>query len=129
MGHVHVDALVQGTKVARTVRFLVDTGATYTIISQALADELGIDVLPDYTLTLSLADSSEVEAAVGTLGIELHGRRGAMTTAVLAGDGEPLLGVEALEALGLRVNPTSGTVEPTRARAGLLVGARPRRRR
>ena len=38
---------------------------------------------------------------------------------------EPLLGVEALEALGLAVDPTTHTLRPTRAHAVLAVGLRP----
>jgi len=124
MGHVHVEVTLTGNAAARTVRCLVDTGATYTMLPEALGQELGI-VLLDRPVTFSLANNTEITARVGAIGIELAGRRAATTAAVLPSEIEPLLGVEALEALGLRVDPTSGTLEPTRSRSVLLVGAQP----
>ena len=51
-------------------------------------------------------------------------------TALIARRGaEPVLGVEALEALGLTVDPRSRKLTPSRARAVLLVSTRPARRR
>ena len=124
MGHVHIEAVVTGNAASRPVRFLVDTGATYTMLPEAVAREIGV-ALHANLFTFALADDSTITASVGTVGIELAGRRAPITTAVLPGDIEPLLGVEALEALGLRVDPQSGTLEPTRSRAVLLVGVRP----
>ena len=45
-------------------------------------------------------------------------------TALLIAGSEPLLGVETLEALGLKVDPKRGTLEPTRGHAVMLVGVR-----
>jgi hypothetical protein len=57
------------------------------------------------------------------MGVELCGRTAPMT-ALLSAGAEPLLGMETLEALGLRVNPERRTLEPTRSHAVLLVGTR-----
>src|SRR5207247_6046589 len=57
------------------------------------------------------------------MGVELCGRTAPMT-ALLSRGGEPRLGMETLEALGLRVNPERRTLEPTRGQAVLLVGIR-----
>jgi aspartyl protease family protein len=125
MGHVYVDAQVTAQR-AQTVRFLVDTGASYSLLPRAVADALGVVTLPT-PLRVSLANGKPELYPVGTVLIELAGRQGAMTTLV-GPDGpdvEPLLGVEALEGLGLAVDPTSGTLTPTRPRAALLVGVRP----
>ena len=46
-------------------------------------------------------------------------------TVLLVPKGEPLLGVETLEALGLKIDPMSGKLEPSRAHAVLMVGVRP----
>src|SRR5215468_11705066 len=122
MGHVHIEAVVTGNTASRPVRFLVDTGATYTMLPETLGQDVGIALL-DRPLTFTLANGTEITAQVGTISLELAGRCAATTAAVLPGDIEPLLGVEALEALGLRVDPQTGTLEPTRSRALLLVGA------
>lgn len=50
-------------------------------------------------------------------------------TALLIAGSEPLLGVEALEALGFKVDPKRGKLEPTRLRAVMLVGVRLRQSR
>ena len=120
MGHVYVDARVFARRRA-TATFLVDTGAT-TIVTPALARRVGAASLP-VKFRVSLADGSKRSLKACTMGIEVCGRRGPMTALLLPG-GEPLLGVETLEALGLRVNPSTRTLEPSRAQAALLVGVR-----
>lgn len=122
MGHVHVDAEIVGNEARRTVRFLVDTGATWSLLPERLATELGVPLLVE-PMRVSLANNEVCLARVGVVQIRLAGREAAMTTLVLP-DGEPLLGVEALEGLGLKVDPTTHALEPTRPRAGLLVGVR-----
>jgi clan AA aspartic protease len=122
MGHVYVDAQVTATQTA-AVRFLVDTGASYALLPQTLADALGVVTLPK-PVRVSLANGHEVAYPVGTFVIELAGREAPVTTYVVPDHPgvEPLLGVEALEGLGLAVDPASGQLTPTRARSALLVG-------
>jgi len=121
VGHVYVDARVFARR--RTVaRFLVDTGATYTIVPPSLAREVGAAELP-VKFRVSLADGSKRRLKACTMGIELCRRTAPMTTLLLPG-GEPLLGAETLEALGLRVNPSKRVLEPARAQAVLLVSVR-----
>ena len=121
MGHVHVDAIVSGRRSAR-IRFLVDTGATYTVISPALGRKLGATP-SSQSFTVSLADGRKRKARACTLGVKIARREAPMTALLIAGS-EPLLGVETLEALGLKVDPKRGTLEPTRARTVMLLGAR-----
>ena len=111
MGHVFVEAQLAGLKVAERVRMLVDTGAALTTISSDLAQRLGIPTLKPSKVRL--ADGREVEAKAGVVGLKVNGRK-APTTVLIMGE-EPLLGAEALETLGLRVNPTTGELEPTRS--------------
>src|SRR5439155_22334425 len=119
VGHVYVDARVFARRSAR-VRFLVDPGATYTIVPPSLAREVGAASSPT-TFRVSLADGSTRSLRACTMGIELCKRTGPMTALLLRG-GTPLLGVETLEALGLRVNPSTRRLEPTRPQAALLGG-------
>ena len=108
MGHVHVTAEL-AWQTTEEVRFLVDTGATYTVLPADLADRLGL-VRSPAPVRVALAD--------GTL------RDFPFSTVLIAPAGtEPLLGVETLEVLGLRLDPASGTLEPTRTHAVLAVGA------
>jgi len=121
MGHVYVDARVFARR-SVTLRFLVDTGATYTIVAPSVAQQTGATPLPK-RFRVSLADGTVRNLKACTMGIETCGRTAPMTALLLPG-GEPLLGMETLEALGLRVNPTSRKLEPSRAQAALLVSVR-----
>lgn len=121
MGHVYVDATVFARRRVKA-RFLVDTGATYTIVPPSMARQAGATSLP-VTFRVALADGSTRRLKACTMGIEVCGRTGPMT-ALLLPRGEPLLGVETLEALGLRINPSTRALEPSRAHAALLVSVR-----
>ena len=85
---------------------------------------MGAPALPQ-KFVVSLADGTRRRLRVCSVGVTVAGRTGP-TTALLMPGAEPLLGVETLEVLGLKVNPDKGRLEPTRAHAALLVGARPR---
>ena len=121
VGHFHVKAQIEARRRA-TVEFLVDTGATHTIIPPALAKAIGAPLLPQ-RFTIALADGRRRRLQACSLGLSVAGRTGP-TIALLLPGGEPLLGVEALEALGLKVNPLRRRLEPSRAAGALLVGVR-----
>ena len=91
---------------------LVDTGATFTVIPRALARTLGIK-RPRRYLSMRLADGRRVRAGVDVAILRIDGRE-APATILVADVAEPLLGVEALEALGLAVDPRKQRLTPTR---------------
>lgn len=122
MGHVYVEARIFARRHA-TTRFLVDTGATHTIVPPSLVRQIGAATLPG-RFAVTLADGTRRRLKACSMGIEVCDRT-APTIALVLPRGDPLLGVETLEALGLRVNPSSRRLEPTRAQAALLVGVRP----
>lgn len=112
MGYVRVRGLIGRRKeVVREVEFLVDTGAFYTVIPPRLAAELGLE--SQEVASLTLADSRTVEAGITVAYIKLLDREGVVPIAILEAP-EPLLGATALEGLGLRVNPATGTLEHSR---------------
>ncbi|MCY3020360.1 MAG: clan AA aspartic protease [Planctomycetota bacterium] len=89
--------------------FLVDTGATD---SMAPADELGkIGVRKEGQMSYELADGTVKEYPFGLVRIEFMGE----TTAgrVIFGEpgSEPLLGVTALESVGIMVDPLHKTLK------------------
>lgn len=121
MGLVTVRAKISARRKA-SVDFLVDTGATYTVIPPELAKKIGAEPSSErFHVTLADGRARRLEACL--VGVELAGRKGPTTALILPG-AEPLLGAETLEALGLRVDPRKRRVEPTRSRAGVLVGVR-----
>jgi clan AA aspartic protease len=114
MGHVYVtvklgDPLRQKVK---DIRMLVDTGATYPCIPKELADELGLRL--EFKTKVTLADGRMVEAWYTTAYLEVIGRGDLIPLRVFEVE-EPRLGVFALEALGIAVDPKTGEVKPTRS--------------
>ncbi len=120
MGHVYVKATFYGQKGKREIdRLLVDTGATYTILPPLLAEEIGVFRTP-YKTQLTLADRSRKDAAISLAEVYVEGRREAVQIAIME-DGVPVLGVQALEALGLEVNPVTKKLEAVREPGGLAL--------
>jgi predicted aspartyl protease len=93
------------------LEFLVDRGAFYTYLPQGKCDELGIDlIIPHRART---ADNRPIEVRLGIALLETDGR----SAGVIVTEMDvplPLLGVSALEALGFKVDPVEGRLEPTR---------------
>jgi len=113
MGITYVEGVVTGPSGKQaTVRFLVDSGATYTLLSYD--DWRLIDLSPKRTLTFALADGTTVERKVSECHIQLP--QGEGHTPVILGepDDTALLGVVTLEILGLVLNPFNRTLQPMR---------------
>jgi predicted aspartyl protease len=121
MGHVFRKALLSAER-EQEVNLLVDTKATCSLVSPRLADQLGVARFPKKE-TVTLANGQTVEADIGLVRIQI-GDRAVATPALIAECDEPQPGVEALEALGLSVDPASGELEPTRGYAVRLGGLR-----
>jgi clan AA aspartic protease len=90
------------------VEFLVDTGGFYTAISPQLREQLGLPAgIWEQT---QLANRSIVDVEVTVAHLRLNGREGPIGIEVMDVP-VPLLGVNALEALGMKVNPVSRELE------------------
>jgi clan AA aspartic protease len=126
MAHVFADAELSWRRTAR-VRVLVDAGATHSVLPADLAERLGV-VRSPRPIRVELADGSHRVMRVGTVLVRLCGREAGDTALIARRGAEPVRGVEALEALGLTVDPRSRKLEPPRARAVLLISTRPARR-
>ena len=121
MGHIHQMVRVRGTKSA-TVRMLVDTGATFSVIPPRLVRALGIPRLKR-SVTVRLADGTALRLRAGVAVFEIDGRE-APATILVGTVEEPILGVETLEALGLTVDPRRARLLPSRGYAVRLGGYR-----
>ena len=103
MGEFHQNVTLQGEKKTVTVPMLVDTGATYSVISNALARRIGV-ARSRHRFTMTLADGRRTKVDAGLVYFRILGREAVM--ALLVGDvAEPILGMEALEILALAVEP------------------------
>jgi clan AA aspartic protease len=122
MGYVHVLASF-GTAEENTtdIMFLVDTGSYYTIVPPELAETAGI--VTTVRTRVRTADNRTVPLETGMAYVKLLGREGAVPVGILDVP-TPLLGVTALEGLGLKVNPVDQTVELDRPFGPALLGIR-----
>ncbi len=101
---------------------LVDTGATYSVISPRLAKALGVARLRR-SVSLRLADGRRVRLGVGVAVVRIDGRE-APITMLVGRVPEPILGVEALEGLGLVVDSRRKRLAASRPYAVRLGGYR-----
>jgi clan AA aspartic protease len=83
--------------------FLVDTGAVDCLVPARHLREIGLQ--PRAMRTYELADGSEVKLDIATAEIEFMGEIVGSTVIFAADDAEPILGVTALESVGIEVDP------------------------
>jgi len=113
MGITYIEGRVKGpTKKQKTVKFLIDSGATYSLLPQKVWKAVGLK--PKRKVSFTLADGTTVERAVSEMYIILQQGQ-AYTPVVLGEEGDQaLLGVVTLEILGLVFNPFDRTLKPMR---------------
>lgn len=111
MGVTYVEGVVRGVKnESASVRFLVDSGATDTLLPNDVWQRIGLT--PKRTVGFTLADGSVVERPVSECHISLA-QGEAHTPVILGSPGdEALLGVVTLEILGLVLNPFTRELLP-----------------
>ena len=85
--------------------FLVDTGATDSLVPRKHLEEVGI--APIGNRRYELADGSPFQVDVGVAEIEFMGEGVGGTVIFGDDDAEPLLGVTALESVGIEVDPVN----------------------
>ncbi len=94
------------------VRFLVDTGAVYTVLPEKVWRALRLK--PQRPAEFTLADGTTITRSVSEGRFTVEGQS-ATSPVVLGGpDDAPLLGAVTLETLGLMVNPLSRELLPMR---------------
>jgi len=108
MGLTHMRATVRNPADAErfwTGDFLVDTGAIDSLVPRQHLEAIGVQAQGHRSY--SLADGSETEMEVGVAQLEFLGDFVGSTIVFGPEDSEPLLGVTALESLGIEVDPTN----------------------
>jgi len=114
MGLTYVDGIVHGRRrgTKRPVRFLVDSGAVYSVLR--LADWRPLRLVAQQELEFVLADGTPLRRQVGECMFELEGRRATSPVVLGEGQDEALLGAVTLETLGLVLNPLTRRLQPMR---------------
>ncbi len=115
MGLVYVEAEVgREHEPGHAVRFLVDSGAVYSVLPAGVWQTLGLE--PTREMDFILADGTTITRKVSHCLFTYQGIR-APSPVVLGEPGDDaLLGAVTLESLGLVLNPLDRTLHPMRAR-------------
>ncbi len=113
MGITYIDGVARGPHgKEKTVRFLVDSGAPYSLLPNPIWQ--AIELEPKRDVTFSLADGTTLQRPVSECHLTLpQGERHMPVILSEPGD-EALLGVVTLEILGLVLNPFNRTLQPMR---------------
>lgn len=109
MGETRVKIRVFGQKGTKDVEAIVDTGATFSKIPIAIAEE--IDLEARYETEVELADGRRINRKLSLAEISLEGRRRPVLVALSSNGEHPLVGYTALENLELKVNPVTRRLE------------------
>ena len=113
MGLTYIEGLLTGpTGKQAKVKFLVDSGATYTLVPAEDVRALGLE--PKRSVAFSLADGTTIERRVSECHLSLP--QGEGHTPVILGEpgDEALLGAITLEEFGLVLNPFTRKLQPMR---------------
>ena len=112
MGLIHVTVALKNLAVANgtyEADFLVDTGATDSLAPAAALKKIGIQ--PKGRMAYELADGTVQEFQFGVVQIEFMGEITAGRVIFGPDDAEPLLGVTALESVGITIDPATRTLK------------------
>lgn len=114
-GHVYVNLKVIGTKANHNLEsILIDTGSTYTYFPKDFLEEVGAIPIPGDAVKLELANNNVIDAVPYALMLQIGNRKGPIIAVTFEG-ASSVVGVQTLEALGLKVNPVTEKLEETRA--------------
>ena len=100
--------------------FVVDTGATDCVVPRRHLESIGI--APRGQREYTLADGSKIKMDITVAEVEFMGEIAGVTIAIADDSAEPLLGMTALESIGIEVDPHNQ--ELSKLGAVRLVGIR-----
>ena len=110
MGITYIEGTVTGPAGERTVDFLIDSGATYSLLPYEVWTEIGLS--PKRSASFALGDGSRIERNISECHIAFSMGEG-HSPVILGEPGDSaLLGVVTLENLGLVFNPFTRTLHP-----------------
>lgn len=113
MGITYIEGKVTGpTGKEAELRFLVDSGATYSLLTKEIWERIELSPKREHVFTLT--DGSTVTRKVSECYIILPQGEGYTPVILGEADDEALLGVVTLEILGLVFNPFKRTLQPMR---------------
>ncbi|MBC8183493.1 aspartyl protease family protein [candidate division KSB1 bacterium] len=109
MGITVIPGMVTGPQGKQeSVDFLVDSGATYSLLPESVWKK--IDLRPKRKMSFTLADGTSIQRYVSECFISLQEGEGHTPIILGENDDQALLGVVTLEILGLVFNPFNRTL-------------------
>jgi len=115
MGLTYVHARLRrsdGRGPSRDVRFLVDSGAIYTVLPAEICRALRLK--PTREVEFTLADGTPITRGVSECRFEIRGESATSPVVLGEEDDGALLGAVTLETLGLMLNPLTREILPMR---------------
>lgn len=115
MGHLYTDVTVRGSKAAvKLKKVLIDTGATYTVLPERVLKRVGAARIPTETeIEVELGNGEKVKAKAYGVAIKIEEVEAPSISITFKG-AQTVIGVETLESIGLKLDPTTGRLEFTR---------------
>lgn len=115
MGHTTAKIKLYGVDRSKSqqVELLVDTGSTYTWVPRSLLEDLSIK--PSTTRNFRTIDGRTLKREVGEVLMEYANERATRMVVFAQGGDAHILGVDALEGLGLEVDPVTKELRKTEA--------------
>lgn len=110
MGVVYVKAVVSGSKGEETVEFLVDSGARFTVLPNAIWKKIGLK--PKRAMEFILADGTTIKRKVSECLFRYDSEEGHTPVVLGEKNDVALLGVITLEEFNLVLNPFNRTLRP-----------------
>ncbi len=112
MGLIYVEGIVRGPMGEERVSFLVDSGATYTLLPGGVWGRIGLKPTREHEFVL--ADGTKIRRKVSECYIVLPQGEG-HTPVILGEEGDQaVLGIVTLEILGLVLDPFKRELRPMR---------------
>ena len=113
MGHLYIDMTIRGNKATVELKsVLVDTGATYTVLPEKILEEVGAWG-PVGEIEVELGNGQKVKAKAYGVAIKIKGVEAPAISITFEG-AQTVIGIETLESIGLRLDPTTGELDFTR---------------
>lgn len=112
MGAIHVTVGIRNLAEPDRVwegLFLVDTGATDCLVPRQHLESIGL--MPTGYRVYELADGSEARLGIAAAQVEFMGEFVGATIVFGEPEAEPLLGVTALESVGIEIDPRNQTLK------------------
>ena len=113
MGHLHTDMTVRGSKADVELKnVLIDTGATYTVLPEKVLEGVGAWG-PVGEVEIELGNGEKVKAKAYGVAIKIEEVE-VPSISISFESAQTVIGVETLESIGLKLDPTTGRLEFTR---------------